>query len=213
MRRKQLPVGSKYGRLVVQDNKIASRSGRNRMICICKCECGTVVEVMANSLQIGNTNSCGCYVRDVLKNRATHGHTRKYSASRTYKAWSNMINRCENQKVKHFKNYGGRGISVCNRWHDFANFLADMGECPNSFMIERLDNDGNYEPGNCRWATTTEQANNKRNSRWLVLKGEKKTLAQWAQQSNLPYMKLFYRLRKGLTLQDALSMPYIKGEL
>lgn len=110
----------------------------------------------------GESRSCGCLKDEILKTASrTHGHSSPVSPE--YRAWNNMRNRCSNPKVNHYQDYGGRGIRVCARWQIFENFLADMGRRPSPlYTLERMDNDGNYEPGNCKWATRYEQQHNKR---------------------------------------------------
>ena len=125
----------------------------------CKCECGNFTIVRSRSLIVGTTKSCGCLNRD---NHIRHGHAR-VGLSPTYRSWMSMKTRCLNPTPKYFQRYGGRGITVCLRWMDFKNFLADMGERPEGTTLDRYpNNNGNYEPGNCRWATKSEQNGNRR---------------------------------------------------
>lgn len=133
-----------------------------------RCECGTMRELPASALRRGNTKSCGCLrytekSRNAIRARTTkHGHnTPGTPVSATYVSWYAMTSRCHNPKSTGYSRYGGRGIKVCERWRDFRNFLADMGERPPGCSIDRFpNNDGDYEPANARWATTTEQIRN-----------------------------------------------------
>jgi hypothetical protein len=133
-----------------------------RSAAVCVCDCGSVRVVLSQSLRTGKSVSCGCYSTEVNKARARHGHNRKGHKSRTYTTWNMMTQRCLNPNNDRYYDYGGRGITVCERWLDFANFLADMGERPEGTSIDRIDVNGNYEPTNCRWATSAEQGTNKR---------------------------------------------------
>lgn len=184
----------KFGRLLAlrfsHKEKIRDRWYR---FWICLCDCGVETTVNVQSLAAGNTKSCGC-LKDCRK-RYTHGD----SGSKEYFVYHRMIVRCSSAKDKSYARYGGRGISVCERWvNSYENFLADMGRAPSpKHSIDRKDNNGNYEPRNCRWATQKEQANNKRNNRWITFNGQTKTLAQWCDFYKLNYMKALYALRKG----------------
>lgn len=130
--------------------------------------------------------------------------------SRTYRIWSGMKSRCQDPKNPKFPHYGGRGIEVCERWQAFENFLADMGECPPDHSIDRINNDGNYEPGNCRWANMRTQRLNSRQNRILIYNGVSLTVTEWAEKLGVDRNALFARLREGWTPRRAIETPFTK---
>jgi hypothetical protein len=159
----QVVTGTKFSRLTVI--AIGERRGHDRMI-LCLCECGKEKPVRMGGLLNGHVRSCGCLAREVQSSiHATHGHSRGHNLSSAYVSWRAMKRRCFNPEGKQIKSYAERGVTICERWlgpEGFKNFLADMGPRPADHTLDRINNDGNYEPSNCRWATWIQQAANRR---------------------------------------------------
>lgn len=191
-------IGQKYGRLEVYEEIVEKKykCGQIQKRFICKCDCGKRTVVLGPSLISGNTRSCGCLQREMSSKMNTiHGK----SKTSTHQIWKDIRRRCTNPNREDYKHYGGRGISICKRWNDFNNFLADMGERPEGLTLERIDNNGNYEPGNCKWATRKEQANNRRwdeRNVWIEYQGRKMILAHWSRELGIDRTTLTYRLKR-----------------
>ena len=151
-------INTRFGKLVAVEKTKIGRQVAYR----CKCDCGQETTVRSQSLRRGETTSCGCVRAEKMRSeKTTHGLYR----TGTYNSWRSMLARCKDSSHKQFKDYGGRGITVCQAWQDsFEAFLAAMGERPSGTTLDRIETDGNYEPGNCRWATRTEQNRNKRHN-------------------------------------------------
>lgn len=196
--------GHIYNRLT-----IISRVGRRKALC--RCECGNEIIAQLYNVKNGHTKSCGCFKleRSPVINK-THGMRR----TPTYKSWSCMRARCNNPKNADYKNYGARGITCHQSWDSFESFFSDMGEKPDGTTLERMNNDGNYEPGNCRWATKREQALNRRTSRFVTAHGRTMTLKEWADVTGLTYILLYKKFsRRGFPLIDPGLIPKPNGEL
>lgn len=136
-----------------------------------------------------------------------HGHHSGGKKSTTYSIWSSMKDRCLNSKHRRYARYGGRGIRVCDRWLSFESFLLDMGERPKGLSLERIDNDGDYQPGNCRWATNQEQSLNRRSNRRLTFNGKTQTVKEWSLELGFKKNLIKDRLRIGWTVEQALTVP------
>lgn len=161
-----------------------------------RCECGRIKEIAHSNLVLGKSKSCGCLSREITSKRAaTHG----MSGSAEYQTWNRMWSRCTNPIVDRYPNYGGRGISVCDRWEKFQNFFEDMGRRPSpKHSIGRIDNDGNYEPNNCRWETPEQQASNTSNNRHVDFDGRKMTISACERHLGIPPGTLTQRLALGI---------------
>jgi hypothetical protein len=134
-----------------------------------------------------------------------HGQNMASGATKTYKAWAAMKTRCQKQTCREYPHYGGRGIKVCERWQVFENFFADMGTAPDGLSLDRKNNNGDYEPSNCRWATKEQQQNNMRSNVRIFAFGEIRTLTRWAKIKNIPYSTLRYRVSMGWSPEKALT--------
>ena len=188
--------GETFGRLTVVQ-EIGSQ--RPRQI-ECMCQCGTSTIVSLGNLRHGLTRSCGCL------RRGTHLFL-DYPSE--YAIWSLMKQRCLNPSDRAYGYYGGRGIRVCDRWlHSFAAFLADMGRRPSkTHSIDRIDNDGNYDPGNCRWATWKQQHRNRRNNRLLTHDGQTLCVTEWSEVTGINAKVIFGRIYDGWSVEDTLTRP------
>lgn len=194
-------TGRRFGRLTVIEFVMSRYVGnQSKRIWRCRCDCGSITELPAGALTQSNTRSCGCLTRDT---NTTHGQ----SDDPVYKVWHAMIERCRNSNHTEYRDYGGRGITICERWRNsFEAFLADMGSRPTGKSLDRYpNNDGNYEPGNCRWATPTEQANNRRNNRIIEHAGERLTVAEWAARLGCSKQCLLHRLKAGWSVERAIT--------
>lgn len=173
---------------------------------LCKCDCGNYHIVSGESLVSGKTKSCGCLKR--MKGKARK-NTHPYVHTRLYRVWGNMVNRCTNHNNPAYNKYGGRGISVCDEWLQFLTFRewAISSGYSEELSIDRIDNDGGYNPDNCRWVDRYVQANNKRNNVMLEFNGRTMTVSEWAREMNINYKALHRRLHAGWTVERALTEP------
>lgn len=190
-------VGQRFRHLIVLG---VVDNGAGRTAISCRCDCGEICERDSSEVRRGKSRTCGCEMQ-------THGYAGRRRCP-AYTVWALMRSRCNNINGKDYSFYGGRGITVCDRWNEFKNFFADMGNPPRGHWIERIDNDGNYEPGNCRWATRLDQARNRRNNRKVVAFGETKCLSAWVEDGRcrVGYRTLLHRLNLGWKSEPAITL-------
>lgn len=211
-------VGTRYGRLVVIDavpKLLMRKSGREgpkrKAYWLCRCDCGVEGLFRGTRIRSGETKSCGCLMRESQIKNMTSGRGNALpmddGSLRSYRSWTMMLYRCYEKKCVHYDDYGGRGITVCERWRaSFENFIADMGKREKGMSIGRINNDGNYESSNCRWENRTQQANNRRTTVKIVVKGEEVVLAEYCKANGLNRNVVYGRIKKGWTVEDALDM-------
>lgn len=192
-------AGQVFGRLTVL--RLYSKSPRRWE---CSCECGSIKAVGAFHLKSGHTQSCGCLQREAT---IVSNQTHRMSKTPTYGTWCCLRNRCLKPTDPSYPRYGGRGITVCERWKVFENFLADMGEKPAGMTIERIDNDKGYEPENCRWADRTEQARNRRSNVILMVRGDEMLALDFIRRFGLDRKRTYWRLKRGDTPDQILENP------
>jgi len=182
---------------------VIKESGRDKFGCIlwdCQCVCGEMVKYTTATLIGDRAISCGC-------KRKKHGMYK----SNVYTTWQSMKNRCLNKKASEYKYYGGRGIKVCTKWLKFENFYEDMGDRSKNKSLDRINNGGNYCKENCRWATRSEQADNRRSNRLLSWGRQTLTMKQWARELKIPYYVINSRLNNlGWSVGESLTIPYKK---
>lgn len=198
-------IGKRFGRLTVLRY---THSNSNKKRCYeCQCDCGSILNTVGASLIKGDTTSCGCFQKEcITKIQTTHGLVNVHK--KEYESWCRMKARCLNPKNKDFHHYGGRGIKIAPEWiNDFGQFYKDMGPRPEGFTLERLRNDGNYEPGNVTWADRQTQSNNTRQNVNIFFNGKTLNMTQWAEELGVSRGIIKRRFING----EPLDKKYING--
>lgn len=190
-------TNKRFGKLVVV--KKTGHDKHRNVKWLCQCDCSKFSEVVGRDLHCGDTKSCGCLRKDIVrktgKKNTQHGHCSKNKSSITYESWHAMLQRCINPKNHSYHDYGGSGIKVCDRWLVFQSFLEDMGDRPSTLhTIDRIKNNYGYKKENCRWATYRQQQRNKKNNRKETYKGITRLVIEWAEKYKIPYGRLWKRL-------------------
>ena len=196
-------TGQKFNKLLVLKQV---RKNKGKTYWLCKCDCGKETIVEGYKLKTGHIRSCGCLQREINIKRLT---THNLSKSRLYEIWCAIKNRCLNKNLKTYKNYGGRGITVCQEWlNDFKTFYdwAINNGYSEGLTIDRINNDGNYEPDNCRWASRKTQANNRRTCKTFTYNGVTKNYKQWCEFLKINYKTLYSRISRGWKIENALGL-------
>jgi len=201
-------TGQKFGRLMALEMVPRGPEDRHTKW-LCQCECGKIIQTRINSLRSGNTKSCGCYFMDYARKRGAElGATHGLSKHPLFDIWNSMRTRCTRPNDVRYKDYGGRGIYVCERWLESPqHFFDDMGDRPEGGTLDRINNDGPYSPENCRWVSQKVQARNKRSNHLLEFNGSTKPLIDWATELGFSPETIHRRLRVGWSVEKTLSTP------
>jgi hypothetical protein len=197
-------LGLKFNRFTPIEMMPKDSNGHRKWLC--ECDCGEFKIVESSVLISGSTKSCGCYMKEKLRDRSLiHG----MSFSTEYGSWAAMKSRCLNLNDPAYSRYGGRGIKVCSRWQDsFENFLSDMGHKPKNTTIDRYpDNNGNYEPANCRWATWKEQNRNRKSNLLILFNGKNQCATAWSEELGIPLHVITTRINAGWSSDDTFNKP------
>lgn len=208
-------AGQRFGRLVAIRKNTLCTKGKNKVLAtkwLCRCDCGIEKWVLYNGLSTGAVKSCGCLRKELVYDSLSKGEEailRKYKQE--YCTWQSMKTRCYNAKNPGYKNYGGRGITVCDRWlESFSNFIEDMGKKPKSegfrYSIERLNNDEGYSPENCIWASCEQQMRNRRCVKFYTWKGLEMTITEICRKENVNYISTYQEVRNGKSIEEAVSI-------
>lgn len=196
-------TGQRFGRLVA-----IAPGGKGERGCTlwrCICDCGNIKNFRSGNLKNKHTRSCGCLKVELAGNQ---GKTHGMSGTKTYGIWRSIKTRCLDSNSPYYHYYGGRGITICDRWiESFENFLADMGEAPEGLSIDRINNNGSYEPGNCRWATALEQAENRNSAVLITFKSQTQSQSNWEKELGFKRGTLAMRLSRGWSIEEALTTP------
>lgn len=204
--RRTMQPGQRYGRLTVSG--VPFRLSGTKQHAVCLCDCGSYTIASTCCLRKGSVSSCGCRRKESNSARmSSHGE----SKTKLYRVWAGINSRCRNPNRRTFKNYGGRGIAVCDEWRRFEAFRnwSIAAGYREGLSIDRIENDKGYEPSNCRWVTQLEQCNNMRKNRHLIAFGEKKTIAEWSRDPRclVPPYTFCYRIRNNWDVETALACP------
>lgn len=194
-------TGTRFGQLVVVSLWPERRKSNNNILWKCQCDCGGITKASSGDLKIGKYKSCGC------KGGAyKHGWT----GTKEHQAWRDMLGRCYNPNAQKYADYGGRGITVCERWKEFTNFIEDMGRKPEGYSLDRINNEGEYSPENCRWTSKSQQNGNKRCSIRLLVNGEYVTLYDLSVSTGMSIEALRTRVKRGWSVERILTQPIIR---
>lgn len=206
-KRLTVEVGQRFGRLVVIADIGKVKATSNHACALTRCDCGAETVATLTHLYGDHTQSCGCLKRDKTRARSqTHGESKR---SPEWRAWTHMIGRCHCPTDSEYHRYGSRGVYVCDEWRQsYPTFLEHIGRRPTpQHSLDRIDNNKGYKPGNVRWALDKDQARNRRSNRLLTLRGKTQCLAAWVEETGIGHTLILYRLRRGWSVEDALSTP------